>query len=141
MFSMQNLLLKIRTAVCASTKNKDPNQGPTPTEENPWQRNLERLAEERGADCQKVSGTQKTVEEQFQVLIEQAKMEKTKESLRKQQEALQKGGNKSARIHDKTVTDAKAWWGNSVATWDPEDSKNVTFQDQKLPKQHKWFNQ
>ena len=68
-------------------------------------------------------------------------MEKTKDALRKQQEILQKGGQRSARINDKTVTDAKAWWGQAVATWDPEDSKNVTMEDRRIPRQHKWFNQ
>jgi hypothetical protein len=137
MISFQNFIDQIRQLIHSSCAPKK-QQVETP-EVNPWRENLDRLAQEHGdqPSCSNPS----TVEEQFQVLIEQAKMEKTKEALRKQQELLQNGGRRAARPNDKTVTDAKAWWGQAVATWDPEDSKNVTLEDRRHPKQHKWFNQ
>lgn len=110
-------------------------------EGNPWQNNLERLAKEHGSECGDASTSGAPVEEQFAQLIEQARMEKTKETLRKQQEILQNGGIRPSRAADKTVTDAKAWWGQAVVTWDPEDSKNVGFDDRRHPKKAKWFNQ
>lgn len=138
MISFQNFLQQIKQIIKTSNHGQTV-QAKETAEVNPWQHNLERLAEKHGSELKETNP--QTVEEQFQVLIEQAKMDKTKDALRKQQEILQKGGQRSARINDKTVTDAKAWWGQAVATWDPEDSKNVTMEDRRIPRQHKWFNQ
>lgn len=40
----------------------------------------------------------------------------------------------------KTATDLKSWWGQAVATWDPEDAKNIDMIEQKIqgPKSNKW---
>ena len=100
---------------------------------NPWQSNLDRLAERAPEQHEPVS-TSAEIEEQFQVLMEQAKIEKIK--LESAQE-LSRGQKRKA---DATVTDAKAWWGQSVATWEPLDGKNVDNMEQRRhPRQSKWF--
>ena len=116
-------------------------QDECPDTANPWQRNLERLAEQHGQALPQAREIN-AVEQQFNQLIEQAQLEKTKEVLRQQKEILQNGGKKArpTRQNDATVTDARAWWGQSVATWDPEDGKNVTNYEQKKPNtRSKWF--
>jgi hypothetical protein len=135
MISLQNLILDFKNLV--SQKRTKKHQDQQANGENPWQKNLERLALEQGVA--KDPASEQTVEEQFQQIIEQAKQDKVRETLKKRQEYLQSGGQRPIRASDKTVTDQKAWWGQAVATWNPEDSKNVTFEDRKLPKQHKWF--
>ena len=100
---------------------------------NPWQSNLDRLAE-RSPDKPEAVSTSTEVEEQFQVLMEQAKIEKIK------QEAAQNLNRTDKRKADATVTDAKAWWGQSVATWEPLDGKNVdNIEQRRHPRQSKWF--
>lgn len=110
-------------------------QSPSPDGEsaNPWQSNLDRLAE-RSPDQHEPVSSSTEVEEQFQVLMEQAKIEKIK------LEAAQNFAKGEKRKADATVTDAKAWWGQSVATWEPLDGKNVDNMEQRRhPRQSKWF--
>lgn len=138
MICLDSFFRKLRQLV---SRNRASDAATAVQEGNPWQTNLERLAIEHGAEAECAQpATPQSVEEQFQLLIEQARMEKTKETLRKQQEILQNGG-KRRRAQDQTVTDAKAWWGQSVVTWDPEDSKNMGMEDRRHPKKAKWFNQ
>jgi len=100
---------------------------------NPWQSNLDRLAE-RAPDKQEAVSSSAEIEEQFQILMEQAKIEKIK------QEAAQNLNRGEKRKADATVTDAKAWWGQSVATWEPLDGKNVdNIEQRRHPRQSKWF--
>ncbi|MFA7337397.1 MAG: hypothetical protein WC028_11480 [Candidatus Obscuribacterales bacterium] len=100
---------------------------------NPWQSNLDRLAERTPEQHDPVSASTE-IEEQFQVLMEQAKIEKIK------LEASQSLTRSEKRKADATVTDAKAWWGQSVATWEPLDGKNVDNMEQRRhPRQSKWF--
>jgi hypothetical protein len=121
---------------------------------NPWTRDLERLAcysarEEAEPTVEK--GRSDSCENKIQLLMEQARLEKAKETLKKQQESLgltsptpnlDKNGKPRKRTTDATLVDAKAWWGQAVATWDPEDSKNLGPQgEQRHPRTHKWFNQ
>lgn len=117
---------------------------------NPWTQDLERLAcytrEEPTDSAKNNSG-----ETKIQILMEQARLEKAKEALKQQlQNAktaeidFQKnpGGKRKARTTDATIVDGKAWWGQAVATWDPEDAKNLGPQGEiRHPRQHKWFNQ
>lgn len=110
------------------------------TAANPWQANLEHLAKQRGDDPEK-ERLLSTITTQFRTLLEQTKMEKMKAELEEQKFNLSQGQTKKRpRQQDATVTDAKAWWGQSVATWDPEDGKNVGHQlEFRHPKKAKWF--
>ncbi|MDP3509564.1 MAG: hypothetical protein Q8T09_16450 [Candidatus Melainabacteria bacterium] len=100
---------------------------------NPWQSNLDRLAERSPEHNDPISSSTE-IEEQFQVLMEQAKIEKIK------LEAAQNFSRGEKRKADATVTDAKAWWGQSVATWEPLDGKNVdNLEQRRHPRQSKWF--
>lgn len=135
MISLQNLINDFKRIALKAKSKKT--QCSEPNTEHPWQKNLERLAHEQGVAPDPT--TEKSAEEQFQQIIEQAKQDKVRETLKKRQEYLQSGGQRPVRQADKTTTDQKAWWGQAVATWNPEDSKNVIFEDRKLPKQHKWF--
>ena len=107
---------------------------------NPWQANLEHLAKQRGDEEEK-ERLLSTITNQFRTLLEQTKMEKIKAGLEEQKRNLSQGqGKRLPRQQDATVTDAKAWWGQSVATWDPEDGKNVGSQlEYRHPKKAKWF--
>ena len=118
---------------------------------NPWTQDLERLAcytRDEAPD----TGRTETGEIKIQLLMEQARLEKAKEALKQQQQQQRKqfdepepgkpGAKRKPRTTDATITDAKAWWGQAVATWDPEDAKNLGPQgEQRHPRQHKWFTQ
>jgi hypothetical protein len=117
---------------------------------NPWTQDLERLAcytkEESTEPTKNNSG-----ETKIQILMEQARLEKAKEVLKQQLQNAktteidfdkQPGGKRKTRTTDATIVDGKAWWGQAVATWDPEDAKNLGPQGEiRHPRQHKWFNQ
>jgi len=117
---------------------------------NPWSHNLERLStyQQPGAAAAQTEKTE-SGETKIQLLMEQARLEKAKEMLKEQQEKLRLGDpaqplsdKAKRRTTDATIVDAKAWWGQAVATWNPEDAKNLGPQGEiKHPRQHKWFNQ
>lgn len=47
---------------------------------------------------------------------------------------------KKNRVGDATTPDMKAWWGQSVATWDPIDEKNLDSVEQIRPRRStRWF--
>lgn len=47
---------------------------------------------------------------------------------------------KKNRVGDATTPDMKAWWGQSVATWDPIDEKNLDSVEQtRRPRSTRWF--
>jgi hypothetical protein len=99
---------------------------------HPWQSNLDRLAE-RGNEPREIINPVNDVEAQFLALMEQAKQEKLKIE-------AEHGIGEQKRKADNTVVDAKAWWGQSVATWEPLDGKNMnSFGHQRQPRQSKWF--
>ena len=119
---------------------------------NPWTQDLERLAcytKTEPVD----TGRSDSGEVKIQLLMEQARLVKAKEVLKQQQQQqnakisdpteLQKPNEKrKTRTTDATIVDGKAWWGQAVATWDPEDAKNLGPQGEiRHPRQHKWFNQ
>ncbi|CAN5202872.1 hypothetical protein BH11CYA1_BH11CYA1_32300 [soil metagenome] len=136
MISFQKLVTPfIRLFGRGPSASEEHYQLPSPDGEsvNPWQSNLDRLAE-RAPDKHEAVSASAEVEEQFQVLMEQAKIEKIK------QEAAANLNRPDKRKADATVTDAKAWWGQSVATWEPLDGKNVDNVGQRRhPRQSKWF--
>ncbi len=105
--------------------------GPTP---NPWEADLARLAQERKADGPQVTTAQEH-DEIAQLVNELSK------AVKKDESALHPPAAKPRRAGDGTVTDLKSWWGDSVATWDPDiDGKNVTSSDQRnKARQAKWF--
>jgi hypothetical protein len=116
---------------------------------NPWTQDLDRLAcytRVEGPD----PGRTESAEIKIQLLMEQARLEKAKEALKQQQKRLEfdepepgkHGQKRKPRTTDATITDTKAWWGQAVATWDPDDAKNLGPQGEiRHPRQHKWFNQ
>lgn len=108
---------------------------------NPWQANLENLAKQHGDLKEEKEKVLSAITNQFRTLLEQTKMEKLKSDLEEQKFNLSQGqGKKRPRTQDVTVTDAKAWWGQSVATWDPGDGKNVSHQlEVRHPRKAKWF--
>jgi hypothetical protein len=121
--------------------------GDSCTKANPWTKDLERLNCYTRAET---SNRTDSGEIKIQMLMEQARLEKAKEILKQQQTKLEfkeedpdKPGQKvKRRTCDATLTDTKAWWGQSVATWNPDDAKNLGPQgEQRHPRQHKWFNQ
>ena len=142
---LTELLNGLRPGRKASDNRKSlPNEPEAPAAGNPWTHDLQRLecySETEESPSEPVRSD--SCENQIQLLMEQARLEKAKETLKRQQENL---GRKSLeprkpRTTDATIVDAKAWWGQSVATWNPEDSKNIGPQgEQRHPRQHKWFN-
>jgi hypothetical protein len=57
------------------------------------------------------------------------------------EEVQQKALEKPKRTSDGTVTDLKAWWGESVATWDPDLANTVDTIEQKPQSRalKRWF--
>ncbi|HMO19755.1 MAG TPA: hypothetical protein PKD05_07845 [Candidatus Melainabacteria bacterium] len=112
--------------------------------EHPWQQDLDHLAEKLGHEKVQVSQNQETriaestvVEQDFQKLFNQVKqdMEQQKQSGSKKPVVTRK-----RREADITAVDLQSWWGQSVATWDPIDSKNVDSVSQQPRRQRtKWF--
>jgi len=117
---------------------------------NPWTQDLERLACYTKTEPAE-TGRSDSGEVKIQLLMEQARLEKAKEVLKQQQLNAKMGETaelkkptkkRKTRTTDATIVDGKAWWGQAVATWDPEDAKNLGPQGEiRHPRQHKWFNQ
>jgi len=92
---------------------------------NPWQEQLDELVANR---FQPKDNFSEPVNEQLSNLTQMA------------QEEQQKVARKSKRSGDGTVTDLKAWWGESVATWDPELANTVdTEQRHRTRGLKRWF--
>lgn len=86
---------------------------------NPWEADLARLAAER-----RENEAPPVSDEVTQFVNDLAK------AISKDTPAVQP--QKTRRRTDPTVTDLKAWWGESVATWDPEtNAENVQSSDQR----------
>jgi hypothetical protein len=134
-----------------NTKHDLKDESSSDCKANPWTKDLERLScysREEPAE----TGRTESGEIKIQLLMEQARLEKAKEILKQQQQRLKLGEaepeadkkpeRRKVRTCDATITDGKAWWGQSVATWNPDDAKNLGPQgEQRHPRQHKWFNQ
>jgi hypothetical protein len=89
---------------------------------NPWEADLVRLAAER----------------RDQEVVVEAPSDEVTQFVNELAKAISKETpqvpelKKTKRRSDPTVTDLKAWWGESVATWDPDtDANNVTSADQR----------
>lgn len=93
--------------------------------QNPWQIDLDHLAVRLGEAPVKIA--EKPTDEQMKKLCEDAK--DTRRS------------TKEISSPSKTAVDLKAWWGNSVATWDPgADAQNLdSIHQQRRPRKTKWF--
>ncbi len=93
--------------------------------QHPWQEDLNYLAGRLGQEPVKIP--EKPTEEQMKKLCEDAKSTKKSTS--------------EMASPSKTATDLKAWWGNSVATWDPNaDAQNLdSIHQQRRPRKTKWF--
>ena len=115
-------------------------------EEHPWQRDLDHLARKLGEEevsIQKVQddatkvAESTMVEKDFQNLFNEVKSEMQQKQSGTKSPVVTK---KTTREGDITAVDLKSWWGQSVATWDPIDSKNVDSVNQQPRKQRtKWF--
>lgn len=126
-------------------KSKSANQALTEEEElildsHPWQNGLDQLAKKYGEPevnlnesrtrIRSMAGTE--AEEKFVELCK--KVEKDKAPAANNQNEDQK------RKADCTNHDLSAWWGESVATWDPLLAKNVdSVERQGRRRQGKWF--
>ncbi len=135
MISFQKLVSPLRR-LFVRDKHEEYEALPSPGDDaaHPWQRNLDSLAN-RTPDVPDLASATTDVETQFMALMEQARLEKLRVE-------AERGLNHSPkRKTDATVTDAKAWWGQSVATWEPLDAKNVdSFAERRHPRSSKWFN-
>lgn len=100
---------------------------------NPWEADLARLANERKNEVLSVT-TPKEHDEITQLVNDLAK------AVKKDETALQPQEQKPRRAGDGTVHDLKSWWGDSLATWDPDiDGKNVQNDQRNKSRQVKWF--
>lgn len=93
--------------------------------QHPWQVDLDHLADRLGEAPVKIA--EKPTDEQMKKLCEDAK-------------AVRKS-TKEMSSPSKTAVDLKAWWGSSVATWDPSaDAQNLdSIHQQRRPRKTKWF--
>jgi hypothetical protein len=116
---------------------------------NPWKSDLDELAEKYGepltpqsettqSQLSVLSPTSAQTEEKFKKLIEEvneAKQEAAESPDRIVVRTLRKD-----RVGAETTPDMKAWWGQSVATWDPIDEKNLDSVEQtRRPRTTRWF--
>lgn len=100
---------------------------------NPWEADLARLANERKNDVVSVT-TPKEHDEITQLVNDLAK------AVKKDETALGQPEQKPRRAGDGTVHDLKSWWGDSLATWDPDlNGKNVHNDQRNKARQVKWF--
>jgi hypothetical protein len=100
---------------------------------NPWEADLARLANERKNEIVSVTSA-KEHDEITQLVNDLAK------AVKKDETALQPQEPKPRRAGDGTVHDLKSWWGDSLATWDPDiDGKNVQNDQRNKARQVKWF--
>jgi hypothetical protein len=87
---------------------------------NPWEADLARLAAER-QDSEIIVAAAPDDVTQFVNDLAKAISKETPVEIKKPR-----------RRSDPTVTDLKAWWGESVATWDPDtDANSVQSDDQR----------
>lgn len=101
---------------------------------NPWEADLARLANERKNEVLSVT-TAKEHDEITQLVNDLAKAVKKDETALNQQTE-----QKARRAGDGTVHDLKSWWGDSLATWDPDlNGKNVHNDQRNKARQAKWF--
>ncbi|HEY9731482.1 MAG TPA: hypothetical protein V6C89_06195 [Drouetiella sp.] len=100
---------------------------------NPWEADLARLANERKNEIVSVT-TPKEHDEITQLVNDLAR------AVKKDETALQQPAEKPRRAGDGTVHDLKSWWGDSLATWDPDlNGKNVQNDQRNKVRQAKWF--
>lgn len=120
----------IKGAFAESKKEQD---GPVT---NPWEADLQRLANERKSEVLSIT-TPKEHDEITQLVQDLAK------AVKKDESAIHPPADepKPRRAGDGTVHDLKSWWGDSLATWDPDtDGKNVNNADTRnKARQVKWF--
>ena len=98
---------------------------PSLENKNPWQGTLKRLETHRRTSEESKSKEVKAFVDQLSQGITAPRAEK----------------NKERRRADDTVQDMKAWWGESVATWDTLNGKNLVSDDQRRTGRQKirWF--
>ena len=84
---------------------------------NPWKEDLERLSSQPRPDPEMLHKTIARLDELVRLTEQPAE---------------------TKRKADGTTVKMKVWWGNTVATWNPTDAKNLT-DEQKHPRLSKWF--
>ena len=115
------------------------------TDDHPWKGDLDHLASKFGEaddnltprfDASPVNDAQ--LEDEFDRLCEEIKKSYgTEESARKIEQLKER---RRQTRQASTAVDIKAWWGQSVATWDPIDGKNIdSIEKLRRPKRSKWF--
>lgn len=94
------------------------------TERNPWQDDLYRLANRR-----------RNIHEQPETSLT--------ELAKSNQQTPVAQATKSEQLRgpdDVTGMDAKEWWGQAVATWNPLDGKNIdSIEKLRRPRHSRWF--
>lgn len=129
-FVRVKLIRSVAVIKGALTAKKQQEQGPAV---NPWEADLARLANERKNEVLSVT-TPKEHDEITQLVNDLAK------AVKKDETTLQQPPEKSRRAGDGTVHDLKSWWGDSLATWDPDlNGKNVHNDQRNKARQVKWF--
>ena len=129
-FVRVKLIRSVAVIKGAFTAKKEQEHSPTV---NPWEADLARLANERKNEIVSVT-TPKEHDEITALVQDLAK------AVKKDETALQPAEPKPRRAGDGTVHDLKSWWGDALATWDPEiDGKNVHNDNRNKARQVKWF--
>ncbi|MBX9692137.1 MAG: hypothetical protein K2Z81_07120 [Cyanobacteria bacterium] len=114
-------------------------------ENNPWQTDLDHLAKKFGEPETKLNQSRNRIrsmagteaEEQFVELCKTVETGKQVETSLK--DKLVPHGTEPKRNGDCTNHDLMAWWGESVATWDPLNAKNVDSDRQGRQRKDTWL--
>lgn len=121
---IQQFLAKLKSVLKKNNQSLDDAEEHSVVD-HPWQVDLDHLADRLGEEPCKIA--EKPTDEQMKKLCDDAK------AARKSTKEMSSPG--------KTAVDLKAWWGSSVATWDPNtDAQNLdSIHQQRRPRKTKWF--
>lgn len=119
-------ILDLLTFKWLKGKQNGNDEGPRQELRDIWAGSLDRLAVDSGLD----SAAQADVQEKLNELARTAKAQQQQ----REYELRKKAGGIA------TSKDLRAWWGEAVATWDPEDAKNIDSIEKKIqgPRKNHW---
>ena len=134
---LDDLFSPLKALCQACHKDKETPLAESERPRNPFRQELYRLASERGLTME-TPIENPDLQLAMKELTEEAQ---TLHHFKIAREQAIEDAKRRRRKADCTSQDIKAWWGQSVATWDPEDGKNVdSIEKQSHTRQSiKWF--
>lgn len=122
-----NVASLVKSVMTRFNTKKHPESAQQPVEDlgdcrNPWQHNLERLATEHKVVFENIEKS----DELTAFVTDLAKASLEEETKKTQKTSENAGAHKPARIGDRTITDMKSWWQDSLS---PDDANKINHQE------------